>query len=119
MDNRSPKSDPATGAIPRLDTGRAGPVALIGADLARFQDIAASAEDYYGWTAMRIGDRLSRRWLEKSDNPYRAEIAEVALAAFFGITPRPARASQAWASISNQMRNLLAGSQMAAISGRE
>ncbi|MAU08117.1 MAG: hypothetical protein CL919_09745 [Deltaproteobacteria bacterium] len=78
MDNRLPKPDPPTRAIPRLDTGRAGPVALIGADLARFQDIAASAEDYYGWTAFRIGDRLSRRWLEKSDNPYRAEIAEVA-----------------------------------------
>ncbi|MCH7832605.1 MAG: hypothetical protein IIC55_07000 [Proteobacteria bacterium] len=78
MDNHLPKPDPATRAIPRLDTGRAGPVALIGADLARFQDIAASAEDYYGWTAFRIGDRLSRRWLEKSDNPYRAEITEVA-----------------------------------------
>ena len=59
MDNRLPKPDPPTRAIPRLDTGRAGPVALIGADLARFQDIAASAEDHYGWTAFRIGDRLS------------------------------------------------------------
>ena len=69
MDNRLPKPDPPTRTIPRLDTGRAGPVALIGADLARFQDIAASAAAYYGWTAFRIRDRLSRRRLEKPDNP--------------------------------------------------
>jgi hypothetical protein len=67
-----------TRAIPRLDTGRDGPVALIGAGLARLRDIAAAAEDHYGGAGLRIGDRLSRRWLEKSDNPYRAEIAAVA-----------------------------------------
>jgi hypothetical protein len=36
-----------------------------------------------------------------------------------GMTPRSACASQACASISYQMRNLVAGSQMAVISGRE
>ena len=41
------------------------------------------------------------------------------LAAASGITPSSAWASQAWASISNQMRNLFSGAQMAAISGRE
>ena len=35
-----------------------------------------------------------------------------------GITPRSACASQAWASISYQMRNLVSGDQMATISGR-
>ena len=43
---------------------------------------------------------------------------QTALAADFGITPSAAWASQAWASISNQMRNRFAGSQIAAISGR-
>ena len=37
----------------------------------------------------------------------------------FGMTPSAAWASQAWASISYQMRNLVSGDQMATISGRE
>ncbi len=41
------------------------------------------------------------------------------LGASFGITPSSACASQACASISNQMRNLVSGAQIAAISGRE
>ena len=36
-----------------------------------------------------------------------------------GITPSAAWASQAWASISNQMRNLVSGDQIATMSGRE
>ncbi len=44
---------------------------------------------------------------------------QIALAASLGITPASAMASQAWASISNQMRKRLAGVQMAAIRGRE
>jgi sec-independent protein translocase protein TatB len=35
-----------------------------------------------------------------------------------GMTPRAACASQAWASISNQMRNLFSGSHMDAMAGR-
>lgn len=38
---------------------------------------------------------------------------------FFGMTPISARASQACASISNQIRNRLWSSQIEAISGRE
>jgi hypothetical protein len=41
------------------------------------------------------------------------------LAASFGMTPSSASASQAWASISNQMRNFDSGDQTATISGRE
>jgi hypothetical protein len=36
-----------------------------------------------------------------------------------GMTPSSASASQAYASISNQMRNFVSGDQMATISGRE
>ena len=49
-----------------------------------------------------------------------ATVRDQTAAAFsFGITPIAACASQAWASISNQMRNLVSGDQMATISGRE
>ena len=41
-----------------------------------------------------------------------------ALAAAAGISPSSAMASQACASISNQMRNRFSGSQILAISGR-
>ncbi len=41
------------------------------------------------------------------------------LRASLGITPISARASQAWASISNQILNRVCGSQMETISGRE
>ena len=39
--------------------------------------------------------------------------AQTAAAASFGITPSSACASQAWASISNQMRKRFSGAQMA------
>ncbi len=42
-----------------------------------------------------------------------------ASAAAFGITPSAACASAACASISNQMRNRVAGDQIATIAGRE
>ena len=45
-------------------------------------------------------------------------LAQMVAAASFGITPSPAMASAAWASISNQMRKRVWGSQIAAISGR-
>ena len=44
---------------------------------------------------------------------------QIALAALSGMTPSAAWASQAWASISNQMRNFDSGDQIAVISGRE
>ena len=45
--------------------------------------------------------------------------SQIALAASLGMTPSSAMASQACASISNQMRKRFSGDQMAAISGRE
>jgi len=76
MDNRTEPA--ATRTIPRFDTGRDGPVALIDAAPGRLRDIMASGREHYGGLALRLGDRLSRAWLEKSDNPYRGEIAAVA-----------------------------------------
>ena len=45
--------------------------------------------------------------------------SQIVLAASFGMTPSSASASQACASISNQMRKRVSGDQMATISGRE
>jgi hypothetical protein len=44
---------------------------------------------------------------------------QTASALAFGITPSAACASQAWASISNQILNRVSGDQIATISGRE
>ena len=44
---------------------------------------------------------------------------QIAAAASFGMTPSAAWASAAWASISNQMRKRVSGSQIVTISGRE
>ena len=46
-------------------------------------------------------------------------LSQMVFAACFGMTPSSASASQACASISNQMRNLFSGDQTATISGRE
>ena len=74
MDNRP---EPVL-TIPRIDTGKDGPLALIDAEPGRFRDIMASGRDHYGGPALRLGDKLSKAWLEKSANPYRGEIAAVA-----------------------------------------
>ena len=46
-------------------------------------------------------------------------LAQMFLAASFGTMPSSAMASAACASISNQMRNLVSGDQIAIMSGRE
>jgi hypothetical protein len=45
--------------------------------------------------------------------------SQIFLAASFGMMPSSAMLSAACASISNQMRNLVSGDQIAVISGRE
>lgn len=64
--------------IPVIDTGTAGPLALTEAAPERFDLIVANAVAHYGEAALRHGDRLSRRWLERSGNPYLGEIDRVA-----------------------------------------
>ncbi len=75
------RSEPTRGesiSIPCYDTGAAGPLALIDADPGRFQSLMASGLDHYGAPVLKIGDGFTRRWLEKSANPYRHEIGDVA-----------------------------------------
>ena len=83
------------------------------------------------WTKRASGPTCSARLVRKAMTSWRvsrsissmrstskAPRSHTALAASFGMTPSSACASQACASISNQMRNLFSGSQMAVISGR-
>ncbi|MEK9722474.1 MAG: hypothetical protein VW405_03170 [Rhodospirillaceae bacterium] len=65
-------------AIPRLDVGAGGPVALVEADPDRLGLIMSAGLAHYGPGALRLGDRVSRRWLEKCANPYRDEVAAIA-----------------------------------------
>lgn len=68
-------TDPAT--IPLIEAGKAGPIVLIEEEPDRLQDILACARDHYGDLLLKLGDRVARRWLEKSGNPYLPEIATV------------------------------------------
>ena len=65
-------------AIPLLETGKAGPLALIDAAPGRFGEIIDMGRRHYGEAALRMGDAVSRRWLDKTANPYRHEIEAVA-----------------------------------------
>ena len=64
--------------IPLIDLGAAGPVALIEAERARAEALCAGARRQYGRLFLRWGDRLSRRWLARANNPYLGEIDETA-----------------------------------------
>lgn len=65
-------------AIPLVELGDASPVALIDAEPERAADVLAVGRREYGGFLFGSGDRLSRRWLERCDNPYLGELDEVA-----------------------------------------
>ena len=69
-------------AIPLADALDQGSLAILEAEPGRARDIMAAGRRHYGVLALRLGDRVSRRWLEKTANPYRHEID--ALAAHMG-----------------------------------
>jgi hypothetical protein len=65
-----------------------------------------------------LGHRLDL--VDAGDVEFTSLARQTASALALGITPSAAWASQAWASISNQMRNRrVSGDQIATISGRE
>jgi hypothetical protein len=65
-------------AIPLIDAGHDGPTALAVAVPDHLAQIMAISEKRYGRIALALGDRISRRWLERTANPYLDEIAAVA-----------------------------------------
>ncbi len=78
MDAAAGPYPPETRAIPLIDAGNGGPLALVEAAPERLRDVLAMGRRHYGRVALRLGDWAGRRWLAKSDNPYCGEIAAVA-----------------------------------------
>ena len=64
--------------ISLLDLGAAGPVALFEARRAAGLALMAAGCDAYGRIAISLADKLSRHWLESTDNPYLDEIDALA-----------------------------------------
>lgn len=64
--------------IPLIDTGGQGPLALLAAEGERARALLAQGRRRYGQLALKLGDRVSWRWLERSRNPFRHEIQAVA-----------------------------------------
>jgi hypothetical protein len=65
-------------AIPLIDVGTGGALKLLAAERGRAEDLIAISRRSYTGLALRIGDSLSRTWLERSANPYRDQILAIA-----------------------------------------
>lgn len=64
--------------IPVVDLGERPPVALLADHPERAARLLATAQRNYTRPVLFAGDAACRRWLARTDNPYRSEIAEVA-----------------------------------------
>ncbi len=65
-------------AIPLVDVGDGGPLALLGAEEARARVLLAAGRRRHTRPVLALGDRVSRAWLERADNPYLEQIAAIA-----------------------------------------
>ena len=64
--------------IPVVDLGAGFALALLAAEGARAEALLDLASARYPAFAVGLGDRFSRRWLEKHANPYLDEVHAVA-----------------------------------------
>jgi hypothetical protein len=64
--------------IPVVGLGTGHALALLEAEGARAEALLDAARGRYPALAVRLGDRISRRWLEKCGNPYLDEVHAVA-----------------------------------------
>ena len=64
--------------IPLIEAGEGGALAVLAQAGPRAQALVDAARRMYTPPALVVGDALSRRWLERSQNPYRREIFAVA-----------------------------------------
>lgn len=72
-------TQPASDTLPPIPLREAGDIAgVIAAERGRLDALIKAAERSYPEAAIALGDRISRRWLEKADNPYLDEIETVA-----------------------------------------
>lgn len=70
-------SSTARPAVPLVDVGSDGPLKLLEAERARAESLIAISRRSCSGPAMKIGDAISKRWLERSANPYRREILAI------------------------------------------
>ena len=73
-----PTAPPTLRPIPFVEGTGASPLALVDGLPEHLAEILDEARRHYGGLALRLGDGLSRRWLARSQNPYRDEIAAIA-----------------------------------------
>jgi len=78
MDMRFHETPATERAIPLIEAGGRGALAALDAAPERLAELVDSARRHYGPMAMRAADLASRRWLEKTANPYLGEIAGMA-----------------------------------------
>ncbi|MEO5373119.1 MAG: hypothetical protein H7840_02440 [Alphaproteobacteria bacterium] len=73
-----PKDPLRLSPLPEIDVGTAGHHVIMhsASDLARV--LLATGRRRYGRLGLRLGDALSRRWLERTRNPYLPDIAAMA-----------------------------------------
>jgi hypothetical protein len=64
--------------IPFVEGMGASPLALVDEFPEHLAEVMGEARRHYGGLALRLGDGLSRRWLARTQNPYRDEIAAIA-----------------------------------------
>ncbi len=64
--------------IPFIELGAESPVALAAAERDRAETIIAAGRQDYGGLFMAVGDRMSRRWLVRTRNPYLGELDAIA-----------------------------------------
>ena len=80
-ESKAPESEAPSGGLPKIPLHRiAGPCDLLHLEPLRLAALVAAAERRYPRPAIALADRLSRRWLEKTANPYLGEIERVAAA---------------------------------------
>ena len=65
-------------AIPLIDVGEGGPLALLGAEEARARALLAAGRRRHTAPVLALGDRVSRAWLKRADNPYLEQLAAIA-----------------------------------------
>ena len=78
MTARTGVTDSEGEPIPLIDAGDGGTLAVLDAAGERLERIVGSARRHYGTLLMRAADEASRRWLERTANPYLDEIAVIA-----------------------------------------
>jgi len=74
MDQSVTHPHAALPAIPHIDARQGGVRAVAEQAPAQLAAVMASGRAHYGEGAMTLGNRLSRRWLRRNENPYLAEI---------------------------------------------